>query len=211
MCWGAAENMPEESNARTTVTEYMDYATAHGVGRVKNSPYLLLKVFWVLAVLGSIVVVSIQLSRLADKWKSWVYVFFSITTFINALYSPVTSYWPGLFISLALSLILYTKWIRLVDAVGFTFTFCICICHNRYISKVFFLTIAWTGSFLILGVFVNDSFSFCRKYLISCRQYCVFGSFVRSFDTLRRKWILRNVMCGVRIENKWTPYILRRM
>ena len=57
------------TNPRSRATEYMDYATAHGIGRVKNSPYIILKIFWVLAVLGSIIMVSIQLKRLTEKWR----------------------------------------------------------------------------------------------------------------------------------------------
>ena len=65
-------SMIRKENAKMTVAEYMDYATAHGIGRVKNSPYIILKIFWVLAVLGSIVIVAVQLSRLTDKWKRYV-------------------------------------------------------------------------------------------------------------------------------------------
>ena len=61
--------MTGKAKAKLTVSEYMDYATAHGIGRVKNSPYIILKVFWVLAVLGSIVIVAVQLSRLTEKWR----------------------------------------------------------------------------------------------------------------------------------------------
>ena len=64
--------MSGKEKAKTTVAEYMDYATAHGIGRVKNSPYIVLKICWVVVVLGSIAIVGVQLSRLAEKWKRYV-------------------------------------------------------------------------------------------------------------------------------------------
>jgi len=54
---------------KTAVREYMDYSTVHGIGRMKNSPFLVLKCVWVLALCGSLAMITWQVSTLYIKYK----------------------------------------------------------------------------------------------------------------------------------------------
>ncbi|XP_052221907.1 acid-sensing ion channel 5-like [Dreissena polymorpha] len=48
----------------------MDYATIHGLGRTKNSPFAALKILWVLAVCGSLGIITWQVVILHRKYDS---------------------------------------------------------------------------------------------------------------------------------------------
>ena len=58
---------------KRAVNDYMDYATVHGIGRMKNSPFLILKVLWVLALCGSLAMITWQVTILYMKYQRYVY------------------------------------------------------------------------------------------------------------------------------------------
>ncbi|KAL4220306.1 Amiloride-sensitive sodium channel subunit [Mactra antiquata] len=53
------------------VGEYMDYASIHGIGRMKNSPFIFLKILWIVALVASLAVIAWQVSELYSKYKSY--------------------------------------------------------------------------------------------------------------------------------------------
>jgi hypothetical protein len=55
--------------ATQAISDYMDYATFHGVGRTKNAPYRLFKVVWILALCGSLGMITWQVYTLYTKLK----------------------------------------------------------------------------------------------------------------------------------------------
>jgi hypothetical protein len=60
--------MAGENGRKAILADYMDYATVHGIGRSKNSPYLVFKLFWVLALLASLGMIIWQVHGLYMKY-----------------------------------------------------------------------------------------------------------------------------------------------
>ncbi|KAH3710079.1 hypothetical protein DPMN_069545 [Dreissena polymorpha] len=56
--------------SKTAVAEYMDYATIHGLGRTKNSPFTALRILWVMSVCASLGMIAWQVVNLHRKYDS---------------------------------------------------------------------------------------------------------------------------------------------
>ncbi|XP_052762264.1 acid-sensing ion channel 5-like [Mya arenaria] len=54
---------------KEALSEYMDYATVHGVGRLKNSPFKVLKLIWIFALTASFGMISWQVIELYIKYS----------------------------------------------------------------------------------------------------------------------------------------------
>lgn len=61
--------MAGKNKRKETILDYMDYATIHGIGRSKNTPFIVLKMFWVLALLASLGMIIWQVFDLYLKYK----------------------------------------------------------------------------------------------------------------------------------------------
>ncbi|XP_052217779.1 degenerin-like protein asic-2 isoform X2 [Dreissena polymorpha] len=55
---------------KTAVAEYVDYATIHGVERIKNSPFAALKITWLIALCASLGMITWQVVMLYQKYDS---------------------------------------------------------------------------------------------------------------------------------------------
>ncbi|XP_052784760.1 acid-sensing ion channel 5-like [Mya arenaria] len=55
---------------KTAVSEYMDYSTVHGMGRLKNTPFKVLKLIWILALAGSFGMIIWQVIELYIKFRA---------------------------------------------------------------------------------------------------------------------------------------------
>ncbi|KAH3803729.1 hypothetical protein DPMN_131997 [Dreissena polymorpha] len=55
---------------KTAVAEYVDYATIHGVERIKNSPFAGFKILWLIALCGSLGMITFQVVMLYRKYDS---------------------------------------------------------------------------------------------------------------------------------------------
>ncbi|KAH3830223.1 hypothetical protein DPMN_103464 [Dreissena polymorpha] len=56
--------------SKTAVAEYMDYATIHGLGRTKNSPFTALRILWIMSVCASLGMITWQVVNLHRKYDS---------------------------------------------------------------------------------------------------------------------------------------------
>ncbi|KAL4220169.1 hypothetical protein ACF0H5_020578 [Mactra antiquata] len=55
---------------RKAIKDYMDYATIHGIGRSKNSPFIVLRILWIVLLCGCLGMICLQVYELHKKYQS---------------------------------------------------------------------------------------------------------------------------------------------
>ena len=64
------EKEKDTSSVASLVRDFFDYTTAHGLGRVFASTYVVRRVFWGLLCIGAFVIFTVQILALYKKFQS---------------------------------------------------------------------------------------------------------------------------------------------